>query len=101
MLTFVINGMTGLVAALVIASLIQSARAFPAAWKRLHAEVKRLEKGVEMRVTLRETTPADLVRLASPAPVFDTHKERPAVTPVLLTPQNRSAYRSTLRPAAA
>jgi hypothetical protein len=33
MLTLVINGMTGLIAALVIASVIQSARAFIPAWK--------------------------------------------------------------------
>lgn len=98
MLTLVINGMTGLIAALVIVSVIQSARAFIPAWKKLHAEVKRLEQGSIIHASLREVTAADLDRLSAPVPVpaFAAHNERPAVKPVSLIPQNRRAFRSPL-----
>lgn len=96
MLTLVINGMTGLIAALVIVSVIQSARAFIPAWKKLHAEVKRLEQGSIIHASLREVTAADLDRLSAPAPAFAAHIERPAVKPVSLIPQNRRALRSPL-----
>lgn len=99
MLTLVINGMTGLIAALVIASLIQSARAFLPAWKRLSAEVSRLEQGSVLHASLREAGPGDLARLMKPA--LSVNNERPAVTPVSLTPQNYRAPRLTVRHAAA
>lgn len=101
MLTLVINGMTGLVAALVIASVIQSVRAFLPEWKRLHAEVRRLEQGSILQVSLREAGPVDVARFAAPLASFSGHNERPAVTPVLLTRQNCSALHSPLRHAAA
>ncbi|KAG5730897.1 hypothetical protein E4T56_gene19746 [Termitomyces sp. T112] len=93
MLTLVINGMTGLIAALAIASLIQSARAFLTAWKRLSAEVSRLEQGSVLHASLREAGPGDLARLMKPA--LSVNNERPAVTPVSLTPQNYRAPRLT------
>ncbi len=101
MLTLVINSMTGLAVALVIASVIQSARAFLPAWKRLHAEVARLEQGSVLHVSLREAGPADVARLAAPLQGFGANSERPAVTPVPLTPRNGSAFHSPLRHAAA
>lgn len=99
MLTLAINGMTGLIAALVIASLIQSARTFMPAWRQLSAEVKRLEAGSLLHVTLREAGPADWERLAAPTPTVATRSERPAAT--VLIPQPRRALRSTVRHAAA
>jgi hypothetical protein len=99
MLTLVINGMTGLIAALVIASLIQSVRAFGPAWLRLQAEVNRLEQGAVLHVTLREAGPADVQRLAAPAITFAPHGEgsviaqAPAV-PTALTPQYRRVSHS-------
>ncbi|NOW44277.1 hypothetical protein FHW96_000404 [Novosphingobium sp. SG751A] len=99
MLTLAINGMTGLIAALVIASLIQSARTFMPAWRQLSAEVKRLEAGNVLHATLREASPADWERLAAPTPAPSTRSERPAATAII--PQSRRAFRSTLRHAAA
>lgn len=99
MLTLAINGMTGLIAALVIASLLHSARAFLPAWRQLSAEVKRLEKGSVLKVTLREPGAVDWERLSAPLPPLATQGERPA--PVVLTPQPRRALPAALRPAAA
>lgn len=106
MLTLAINGMTGLIAALVIASLIQSARSFMPAWRQLSAEVKRLEAGSVLRVTLREADAADWEKLAAPAqtaatPIPATQGERPAVAPIALIPQPRRALHAPLRHAAA
>lgn len=108
MLTLAINGMTGLIAALVIASLIQSARSFMPAWRRLSAEVKRLEAGSVLHVTLREAGAADWERLSAPAqagaipaPIPAMQGERPAAAPINLIPQPRRAFHTPLRHAAA
>jgi len=101
MLTLVINGMTGLIAALVIASLIQSARAFLPAWQKLSAEVARLEQGSVLHVSLREVGPTDMARMAAQL------DEQPAMMPVILTTpqplirQPRRAFPSPARHAAA
>lgn len=81
MLNLVINGMTGLIAALVIASLYQSLRAFFPAWRHLSAEAARLEKGVVLHATLREAGPEDIQRLTIPALPQLAMEEKPVKAP--------------------
>lgn len=65
MLTLVMNTMTGLIAATVLASLLHSARSFWPTYSRLRAEVSQAECQQGLRVTFREmgeTLPQPLAR---------------------------------------
>lgn len=101
MLNLVINGMTGLIAALAIASLYQSLRVFFPAWRHLSGEVARLEKGATLHGTLREVRPEDIQRLSCRTRPQPAEDEKAAITPVTLTRQPRQGVRSPLRHATA
>jgi len=54
MLILVIDAMIGLITAIILASLLHSARAFGPAYRRLRAEVARAEAQQDLRVTFRD-----------------------------------------------
>jgi hypothetical protein len=83
MLTLVMNVMTGLIAAMTLASLLHSALAFGHAFRRLHAQVERTQADESIRVTFRDIG-EPLPRPAAHRPMVGAEA---AVHPTWLTPQ--------------